>query len=182
MSLAMKHVDSMNNELFTKSYHLLKNSFVPDELRDFTAELFNNHSFSMYAVLQDNRFIGATTFWTFDEFILVEYIVTDPSQRGQNVGTQVLQWLKITSEGKLIIGEIDPPVTEIAVRRKNYFKRHGFHANDFDYIQPAYALNKAPVPMIIISHPQALDRATYEGIKNQIYRVVYNVKERLDSR
>jgi hypothetical protein len=45
----------------------------------------------MYAVLQDNRLISVTTFWTFDEFILVEYIVTDPGQRGQNVGTQVLQ-------------------------------------------------------------------------------------------
>jgi GNAT superfamily N-acetyltransferase len=173
MDLEMKRLLRIEEDLFVKAYTLLQNAFIPDELRDFTPEVFHHPAFFIYAALQKGHFVGTTVFWELDEAILLEYLVTDPLLRGQRLGSQVLQWLLAWKPEKMHVGEIDPPHSEIARRRTAFFQRHGFMINEFDYLQPAYGPDKSPVPMVMISYPQVLGRRLFERIKQQIYQTVY---------
>jgi GNAT superfamily N-acetyltransferase len=174
MNLKMQCILSKDEVLFAKAHHLLKNSFIPDEITDFRPELFNIPDFFMYAALLGDQFVGTTTFWDLQECVFIGYIVIDPLQRGRTLGSQVLQWLLDFRSEKIHVGEVDLPSSEIAIRRLDFFQRHGFKVNDFDYFQPALAPYKSPVHLRMISHPHLLKRIIFERIHREIYQEVYS--------
>jgi hypothetical protein len=49
----------------------------------------------------------------------------------------------------------------------------GFKANEYDYIQPPYDVDKKAVPMVLMSYPELLSEEVYTKIRDRIHKEVY---------
>lgn len=52
--------------------------------------------------------------------------------------------------------EIDPPETEIAVRRLRFYERLGFVRNDYHYVHPSFQRPYEPHQLVLMSYPKAM--------------------------
>ena len=52
--------------------------------------------------------------------------------------------------------EIDPPVDEIAIRRKGFYERCGFTANPYPHVHPAYHKGVRWHDLVLMSRPDGL--------------------------
>ena len=69
---------------------------------------------------------GMAVWWDLGSFCFFEYLAMLPAYRCQGLGTEVLQTL-LSRFDKPILGEVEPPVTEIQKRRMDLYCRNGFH-------------------------------------------------------
>lgn len=69
---------------------------------------------------------GMAVWWDLGSFCFFEYLAMLPAYRCQGLGTEVLQTL-LSRFDKPILGEVEPPVTEIQKRRMDLYRRNGFH-------------------------------------------------------
>lgn len=78
---------------------------------------------------------GLITTWDFGSFRYVEHFAIDKSLRGSGIGADAIDAL-----GGTVLLEVEPPGTgEQALRRIEFYKRHGFHLLDYPYFQPPYS-------------------------------------------
>lgn len=87
-------------------------------------------------IYDEGRFVGEMLSWENADFIYVEHFCMLPDVRGRGCGSRALELLR--ARGKTIILEIDPPVDDISRRRKGFYERNGFIANDYDYTHLPY--------------------------------------------
>ena len=59
-------------------------------------------------------------------------------------------------EAGRIVLEIDPPETEIAVRRLRFYERLGFVRNDYHYVHPSFQRPYEPHQLVLMSYPKAM--------------------------
>ena len=57
--------------------------------------------------------------------------------------------------GRIVL-EIDPPETEIAVRRLRFYERLGFVRNDYHYVHPSFQRPYEPHQLVLMSYPKAM--------------------------
>ena len=62
-----------------------------------------------------------------------------------------------------VILEIDPPVDDISRRRKGFYERNGFIANDYDYTHLPYHRGCEGHRLVIMSSPHRIDEAEYRN-------------------
>ena len=67
--------------------------------------------------------IGILYYWTAPEYVYIEHLAISPDLRGANMGSRVLEAF-CRKAGRIVL-EIDPPETEIAVRRLRFYERLG---------------------------------------------------------
>ena len=108
--------------------------------------------------------------WETETFIYVEHFCTFPELRGQGYGRRALEVLG--RRGKTVILEIDPPVDEIAVRRKAFYERCGFVENPYPHIHPAYHRDHAGHELVVMSFPKMLKAEEYEHFHRYLQDVV----------
>lgn len=153
-------------------------AFPLDERRDFAdlVRLLSCPDMHLCALLNDDSLVGFILYWQWDEVIFVEHFAIAPNERGKQFGQQALtKLLELPFQYCLL--EVERPVDETGYRRIRFYERQGFTLNPFDYIQPPYQPDKAPVPMRFMSIPALPDSTTYEQfsvlIKEQVYERFY---------
>ena len=87
-------------------------------------------------IMSGDRTIGCILYWETADFIYVEHFFISAALRNLAYGRRTLEW--ITGKEKPVILEIDPVTDELTKRRKGFYERAGFHANEFSHIHPPY--------------------------------------------
>ena len=88
--------------------------------------------------------------------------------RNHRYGQKILKAYRATP----LILEIDPPVDEIAVRRKAFYERCGFVENPYPHIHPAYHRDHAGHELVVMSFPKMLKAEEYEHFHRYLQDIV----------
>ncbi len=139
-------------------------------------KLFSHPSFKFHAIFCNGVVAGVITTWEFSEFLFVEYFVVDKNFRGMGIGSEVMK-LFLKNVRKKVVLEVEPPHTQVAKQRIDFYKRLGFRACPRHYDQPPYDNEKEWVPMMLMSFPEPIGQGEFKYLKNNIYRKVYNMSE-----
>ena len=176
--IKFKRITTANKELYNYMEQLMISSFPPEEYRsleelrkytDTKPHFYNN------IIFQHDSPVGFITYWDFGHFYYVEHFAIDPSQRNGGHGKNVLDHLCQQLNSPIIL-EVEAPEEEMAIRRINFYKRHGFTLWEKPYMQPPYKPGDNYLPMLLMAYGHIECGKDFEPIKAQIYREVYNVK------
>ena len=164
-----------NESDFSKLYSLLEESFPPDEYRPYEeqAALLKDRRYRLYTNLERTVLLSL---WHFPDFTFIEHFAVSPHLRNQGLGRQILSEVLTSRFGPVIL-EAELPDTELAQRRLRFYQRNGFFVNPFPYLQPAYAPDRKPVPMHILS-TEPLTQEAFENVKRTLYSQVYKENSR----
>lgn len=174
----MLYTMSLNE--FDKVFDIMSEAFPYDERRTYDEQkqvCFNNPLFTTY-VHKDSEngdVKGFISTYDFADFCYVEHFAIALSERGKGLGSEVVDALLALR--KRVCLEVEPPVTEQAVRRIKFYEKHGFTLNNFEYIQPPISRGRNPIPLMIMTSFGLLDYDVFSNIKKTLYRNVYHVNE-----
>ena len=156
---------------FDGIYAEMKKNFIPDELRDYAhaKRVLEDPAFHLYHIEHEDEKVGFISFWRLDGVTFAEHFVVYERYRGAGIGAQVLPLLQ--QKFAPLVLECEPPDTEMKARRLAFYKRNGFHENNYPYMQPAYRKNGSEVPLILMSYPSPLadPAATASLIRREVY-------------
>ena len=118
--------------------------------------------------------VGILTYWTFDELVYVEHFAIAEELRNQGLGKAAFLTF-LSQQQEQVVLEVEPPDTEEADHRVEFYASMGFFQNPQPYVQPSYHNDNRTVPMIIMSKYE-LDDDEFNEIKDLLYREVYGIK------
>lgn len=165
--------------LYSFMEQLLIDSFPADEYRelpelrkytDTIPHFYNN------IILEDHKPIGLITYWNLDDFYYIEHFAIDPEQRNGGYGKKVLEHLKEVVNHHPIVLEVELPEEELAQRRINFYKRHGYSLWEKEYFQPPYKTGDNPLPMYLMVSGNLDMDTDFDKVKSKIHKNVYGVK------
>ncbi|MBQ4279920.1 MAG: GNAT family N-acetyltransferase [Rikenellaceae bacterium] len=136
-----------------RAWELYEASFPPYERRDLAShvEAMGDPHFRCLVVFDADVFVGILFYWRWPGLLYVEHLAIDPSLRGKNYGSVVLQQLIDDAGDDLIMLEIEPPVDGMSQRRLRFYERLGFVMNDYSYLHPSYSCNRHWHPLNLLS-------------------------------
>lgn len=167
----------ISDEQFGKIYHMLDQSFPEQELRTAAGQraLFANPYYrAVVSWLPDGSPLAFLGVWEFEAFRFVEHFAVAPAGRGKGIGGEFLRRYQQSGTTPVIL-EVEHPNTEIAARRIGFYERHGFVLNHYEYYQPAMREGQKPLPLLIMSWPQALGEEEFRAARRVLYTEVYHV-------
>lgn len=180
--ITFQRITSADASLYQYMEQLMVASFPSDEYRaldelkrytDSKPHFYNN------IILSDGTPIGLLTYWDFGNFYYVEHFAIDPAQRngghGKNVLTHLCQLLS-----RPIVLEVEAPENEMATRRINFYKRHGFSLWEKPYRQPPYKPGDGFLPMLLMVHGDLDSERDFNSIKKTLYKEVYNIEDKVE--
>ena len=124
-------------------------------------------------ILDNEQFCGMAVLWELEVFRYFEYFATMPSCRNKGLGASVLK--KVLAESNLpVVGEVEPPETEIQKRRLRYYERNGIHIemknptilNDYHNDNLLYLVSTQP-----LDNPDECQRIIIEKVYNKMYNI-----------
>jgi hypothetical protein len=81
--------------------------------------------------------------------------------------------LKNCCEHSSVILEIDPPVDELAVRRKRFYQRLGFKTNSYAHLlHLPYREQFPPHELAVMSYPKYLTEMEYQTFQCELGKIV----------
>ena len=154
-------------------YGELVENFIEDERREYkeAKEVFQNEDFIVFNAILDGEKVGFVTVWNLTDFLFIEHFVVYKQFRNKGYGGKILQKLKELNIPLVL--ESEPPISDFAIRRLEFYKRNGFVANPEKYYQPPYRKNGNKVELILHSYPTLLKNQG-ETV-SQIYEKVYKI-------
>ena len=159
-------------------YWKIYNQAFPDEERrgeEAQKKLLKNEKYDISLYYKNDKVIGFMALWKLKKFTFLEHFAVNEKFRGKGLGRKILKDIKMKYGDSLIL-EVELPYNSIAVRRINFYKRAGFHYNNYPYFQPPYQEGRKPVELRIMSYPTAVSKEKFEVIKQMLYNQVYNIK------
>ncbi len=155
------------NKLWEQVWRLYIDSFPEWERRRISSHsrASEDNNFHTYIAIENGNLLGLLFYWEYKSTIYVEHLAVNPLMRGKNIGSQILKDLIEENPNYTFILEIDPPIDDISIRRKIFYERIGFRANDFDYFHPSYSKNGKPHELKIMSYPNNLSDEQFEKFK-----------------
>ncbi len=138
--------------------------------------LFLTSSFKFYGIYCNQIIAGVFTTWEFSEFLFVEYLVIDKNFRGLGIGSKVMRQFLSQTRKKVVL-EVEPPTTNAAKQRIEFYKHLGFRFCPRHYDQPPYDDEKKWVNMKLMSFPEPIGPMEFDHIKKILYRKIYNLSE-----
>ncbi|MCD9026167.1 GNAT family N-acetyltransferase [Cohnella sp. NL03-T5] len=167
----------MDDREFDKVFAIMKASFPASERRTYAGqkELLSDPHYRLITETDGNNNISAfLAVWEFPSFRFVEHIAVDPAIRGSGLGGKLMT-AYIGESIKPILLEVEPPVTDLAQRRVNFYERLGFHFNLFEYVQPPLQKGQPDLPLKMMSYPQSLTEAKFALFEEILYTKVYKI-------
>ena len=139
-----------------EAWAIYQNSFPQKEIRSLEdhLEALSDPRYTADGIWSDGRLTGILYYWTAPEYVYIEHLAISPDLRGANMGSRVLEAF-CRKAGRIVL-EIDPPETEIAVRRLRFYERLGFVRNDYHYVHPAFQRPCEPPQLVLMSYPKAM--------------------------
>ncbi len=158
---------------FDKMFEIMEKSFPEDERRPENEQkmLFDNPLYKVYCAGNIKGFMAV---WEFESFIFLEHFAVSPEYRNEGLGSKMIAELK-RMYGKKICLETEPPETDTASGRIEFYKRNGFYLNEYPYIQPPISKGKNEVPLMIMTSDEPLKKCEFEEIKATLYKEVYKI-------
>ncbi len=173
----------LNNNDFNMVYQIMEDSFPIDERRPYNKQkdLLLNDIYRIYVVLdEDNNQIKAfAAIYELDSFTFLEHFAVSSMYRNQGLGGQILHEL-MKLYCKPVCLEVEPPDTDIAIRRIAFYKRNGFCFNDYPYVQPALAESQNPIPLKLMYSGKLLSQVEFKQVRDKIYKDVYKCSDFCD--
>ncbi|HEY8959475.1 GNAT family N-acetyltransferase [Chitinophaga sp.] len=153
---------------------LYEEAFPEEERRPWDQQLMLMVSgkLQLLRIENDDTFAGFIFFWRLPGFSFIEHFAIHPGARGGGAGTQVM----LQMEDKLggIVLEVEPPVTEQAIRRIVFYERLGYQAFAEPYHQPPYYPQYPPLELRLMQKGLATGTATFQTVRDRLYKYVYN--------
>lgn len=120
---------------------------------------------------------GFMNYWDFGEFVFLEHFAVSPSLRGNGIGAMLMEQLKAAVQCPIVLEAEPEEIGEIALRRTRFYKRLGFHVNEYEYYQPPISDNEQPVPLKLLSYPLPFSDEDFLNVRNILYTMAYKVGE-----
>lgn len=160
------------DEMYPKAMELYGVSFPFHEQRegDSQAGIMGHKEYQFNLIYDGDEFAGLMLCWETARFIYVEHFCILPALRNRRYGQRALELLK--ERGQPIILEIDPPVDQVSVRRKGFYKRLGFRSNGCRHCHPAYHRGYAGHDLVVMSCPEPLSKEEYNEFNRYLKAVV----------
>ncbi|GAA0079078.1 GNAT family N-acetyltransferase [Clostridium sp. CTA-5] len=172
------NLDIIGKNDFDDFFKILDASFPDEERRNYNDQikLLDEMMYKIYAYKDQEKNINAfIASWNFDKFNFIEHFAVNPNIRGNGLGTKMLNnYMKECK--KTIFLEVEPPKTDIARRRINFYKRLGFYLNDYDYVQLPLQKQHKPLPLMVMTYPRKVNKDEFENYKRKVYKHVYKAK------
>src|SRR5699024_2039480 len=146
-------IRKIRNKDFNMIYDLMVKSFPSDEYRSYDEQkkLLSNSNYSIYVLYNEIQKIKAfIAAWEFDDFVFIEHFVVNPEYRNGGIGAYMLNEFILLLD-KFVCLEVEPPETEIARRRINFYSRNNFFINEYPYMQPPISKGKKSIPLFIMT-------------------------------
>ena len=172
-------VEPMRPGEFDAVYRLLEESFPPEEYRPYAGQkaLPDDPRYKIFVCRDAAGDVEAMmALWRFSEFTFIEHFAVAPASRCRGLGGEMLSQV-LAQEKAPVCLEAELPTDDITRRRIGFYKRNGFYLNDYPYLQPSLGSGREPVPLMILTTGSAVNRQTFERLKNTLYRHVYRVGE-----
>lgn len=173
-------LQKVKKEDYDSVFEIMSQSFSEDEYRSYHGEkeLFQHDNYYTYVYKDNEKDIikGFISLWEFEDFIYIEHFATAKDFRNQGIGGKILRNLVEIAE-KTICLEVEPPEDESSQRRINFYKRNGFHLNDYDYVQPPLREDGRPLNFLIMSSDEYLDQDQFETVRKTLYKELFAIKE-----
>ncbi len=162
---------------FDEIYNIMKEAFPKHEMRTYEDQLalLNQNNYHISILESENKVVAFITSWELESFYFIEHFATAKNVRGKGLGSQLLKNY-ITASDKPIVLEVEPATSDIAKRRIEFYKRFGFHLNDYKYFQPALQNDTSSCELKIMSYPNPLSQGEFEICRKVLYRNVYKIK------
>ncbi len=159
---------------FEGSYKILSDSFPKNELRpkENMKKAMDNKKYMVYKY-GDEEAKGITAVWELDGLLFIEYLAVNEKFRNNGIGSEILKELCDMYKCPLCL-EVEPPESDIAKRRIEFYKRNGFYLNLYPYEQPAYSEKQAAVPLMIMTTGGTITKEQFLKMRKEIYKEVYN--------
>lgn len=153
---------------------LYEQAFPEEERRPWDQQLMLIASGKLHLlrIVSDNIFAGFIFYWRLPGFSFIEHFAIHPGTRGGGAGTQVMLLMEAELGG--IVLEVEPPVTEQAIRRISFYERLGYQAFTESYHQPSYYPHYPPLELRLMQKGLTPGTAAFQTIKGSLYKHVYN--------
>ena len=151
-------------------------SFPPHEQRSAPSQaaIMQDPAYHFTAVYDVGNFVGLVLYWETAEFLYIEHLCIQPSQRNHHFGARVLS--RLAGLGKPVILEIDPPADAVSIRRRSFYLRNGFFENPYPHVHPPYHPENHGHHLILLSSPRAITPAEYDCFSTYLRKhVMQNV-------
>ncbi len=161
---------------FDEVFAIMQASFPTDEYRPYDEQkaLLQHPRYRLVTLTEEGRVIAFAATYSFPTFLFVEHLAVAPTHRNRGLGAQLLAQLKQETDRRLCL-EVELPEDALSRRRIGFYERNGFTLNDYPYTQPPISKGRHPVPLRLMSTGGALTEATFETIRDTLYREVYHV-------
>lgn len=127
----MQLVKAEKKDIF-KIYRIYVESFPKEERMPFT-NIFrkDNKLIELISIKEDNKVIGFFINMKYEDIVLISFFGVQKKYRNKKLGSKALEALKDMYKDKKILLEIEvlddkSHNYDMRVRRKNFYKRHGF--------------------------------------------------------
>ncbi len=175
--IGLQRVTRADSPPYAYMERLMAGSFPREEyrppvvLRQYIAEKADFHA---HIILSDNAPAGLLNWWTFQGFCYIEHFAIDPALRGRGIGREALRQF-CTTIWQPIVLEVEPPDTEMAIRRIGFYRKLGFTLWEQPYTQPPYRPEEDDryLPMRLMVYGALKSDRDYEAVKSTLYKEVY---------
>lgn len=170
----LHHIDTTDHVALPFVQQLYEASFPLAERRDWqqVLRLIGHPPMKVQLIRDHSVDIGFAITWQIGSWQYLEHLAIDPSLRGKQYGSLVMQLVIESSLHRLVL-EVEPPTDEISRKRIRFYERNGLILAPFDYTQPPYRKGGAPVPMHLMSMPAIGTREEMSIVANSIQETVY---------
>lgn len=167
---------------FDEIYEIMEESFPTIELRlkEVQKSLLDLEIYSIYGIKNeinsDKKYKGFIAIWEIDKFMYIDHFAISKNFRGDGIGGKVLDDL-IEWKNKAVVLEVELPDGEVEKKRIQFYEKHGFYFNDYEYMQPPMRPNQELYPLRLMTYPYKLDENEFQYYKSKLYEIVYNYRE-----
>ena len=170
--MRIQRLRSADEPIYAQAMELYQHSFPFYEQREANSQhqILSHRQYHFGLILEDDAFAGLMLYWETETFLYVEHFCMLPERRGQGLGRMALELLG--EAGKPIILENDPPVDDIAKRRKGFYQRAGFTANPYPHVHPPYHAGHRGHDLVVMSSPAQLSQEEYDSFALYLSRTV----------
>lgn len=166
----------MEKEDFDKIYSLMEASFPKDEYKPYRAQknLLEKPEYKIFVSRREDKgdIRGFAAVWDFGFAVYIEHLAVSPLHRNGGIGGKILDEV-VEIFGRRLCLEVEPPETEMARRRIEFYKRHGFFFNDALFVQPPLAPGQRSIPLHIMTYGKPATARELDRINSVLRRKVY---------
>jgi len=179
--MRLEAVRGMDSPHFAALWELYKSAFPPDERRDLEKQkaLFGRAEYRLFTAVDEGEMVGLLSLWEFGDFVFIEHLAVKEESRGRGAGTAIVEGY-LAGRKRRVLLEVEPPRTAIQKKRISFYQKLGFILNTYDYIQPPYGPGKKPVPLLLMSYPEAISETGFAEARRKIHTSVYGLEKPLE--